>query len=429
MTTQIRSLGFTNSLQRLTWNGPNNTQITAYIWGAGGGRGGNDRGSGGLGSGGGYTEVGFVINNGDVVDIAVGGPGGNGVSGRGSAPGGAAGASYTTDTVFNSRTAIASPTVITSTNSNYVGFLNTYGIWTNPVSATYFDRTYTVNFPVSINYDFVASCDNYGTIYLDDEPILDVQGFTSTYSTTRTVSAGNHTVRMYGVNTGGPGSMALTINGGQSYSGGRGGVAGPRGSSGGGGGGGGATVIFKNNVPLAVAGGGGGGGGAGSPSSGSSAPGSRGQAADGISAGQSGQNKSGDGGGGGAGGGGMGGGNGGLTRGGDSGAEAGAFGRSSAPSENPSGTFAGGRNNAYYPGSAGSAGSAGAAVLVFEIPGIFAHDGTSFQPVNNSWIKVNDTWREIQSSYIKTNGVWTMVAGGAAPDFIKISGNFGSSPR
>jgi hypothetical protein len=437
MRTTVRTLGFTNSLQRLIWTSGDNTSVTAYLWGAGGGGGGNDSGIGGTGGGGGFTEVTFSVNNGDVIDVAVGGGGGGGASGRGSAPGGAGGASYTLDTVFNSRTAPASPPVVPSTNSAYVSFLNTYGVWVNPISATFFDRTYTVNFPVTGNYTFVSSCDNYGTIFLDGAAILDVPGFGSTYSTVRTVSSGIHQIRMYGVNTGGPGSMALTVNGGSSYSGGRGGTAGPAGSSGGGGGGGGATVIFKNGVPLAVAAGGGGGGGGGNVGTrnGDNAPGSAGQAAVGVTAGQNGQDKSGDGGGGGAGGGGLGGGNGGAVRSGDQAGFAGSFGLSSSPFQNPNGAIPGGRNNINYVGSAGTggprtgSGSAGLAVLSFDTPGIHVNDGTAFQPINKVWVKVNNIWQEVKSTYIKDGGIWKPVLGSTVPEFVQISGNFGTAPR
>lgn len=94
MSKQIRALGFTNSLQQLIWNGNNSTSVIAYLWGAGGGGGGNDSGSGGRGSGGGFTQHNFVVNSGDVIEVAVGGRGGAGASRQGSAAGGAGGASY-----------------------------------------------------------------------------------------------------------------------------------------------------------------------------------------------------------------------------------------------------------------------------------------------------------------------------------------------
>ena len=73
MSSTTRSLGFTNSLQRLVWqsNSGSNLEIVAHLWGGGGGGGGSDRGTGGSGSGGGYSPVSFTVSNGDVIDIAI----------------------------------------------------------------------------------------------------------------------------------------------------------------------------------------------------------------------------------------------------------------------------------------------------------------------------------------------------------------------
>jgi hypothetical protein len=437
MSIQTTTLGFTNSLQRLVWPSGADVPVTAYLWGGGGGGGGNDSAAGGPGGGGGFTEITFTVSAGDVIDVAVGGPGGGGASGRGSAAGGSAGASYVSEQIFDTRSAVSSPPVIASTNSAYVSFLNSYGIWVNPVSARDFDRSYTVNFPLTGKYTFTSSADNYADIYLDGDLVGHVPGYSATYTFDRDVTAGNHTIRIVAVNTGGPGSVALTVSGGTSYSGGRGGAAGPAGSSGGGGGGGGATVLFKNGTPVAVASGGGGGGGAGNRgiSRGDAAPGSDGQAAEGITAGQNGQSHPGDGGGAGGGGGGLGGGNGGLVRDGDQGARAGAFGLSTSPAQTPNGPNAGNNLSPFYIGSVGtggataSGGTAGAAVLVFNVPGIFVKDGPSFEPVNKIWTLVENKWEEVKIAYIKTDGVWTPIAGSFAPAFSKITGNFGINPR
>jgi hypothetical protein len=155
----------------------------------------------------------------------------------------------------------------------------------------------------------------------------------------------------------------------------------------------------------------------------------------GISAGQSGQNKNGDGGGGGGGGGGLGGGNGGFAVDGDRGGLAGVNGLSSSPAQNPVGRVPGGQTNPYYPGSAGqggiaaAGGNAGAAVLLFAVPGIFVNNGTSFAPVNETWVNVNNEWKQAQAIYIKIDGVWTPAAGSLAPEFIKTDTNFGIAPR
>ena len=226
-------------MQRLVWPRGQNIPVTAYLWGAGGGGGGNDSRAGGAGSAGGYAEINFTVSEGDVIEVAVGGGGGAGATtpGVGGSPGGTGGASTTSATGFDTRSAATSPPVIAYSNSAYVGFLNQYGVWVNPVSARDFDRSYVVNFPVTANYTFIASCDNFGTIYLDGVPILDVPGFQATYSTTLGISPGLRTVRIIGVNTGGPGAVALTITGGLAYSGGGGGGTGgyQRGSGGAGG--------------------------------------------------------------------------------------------------------------------------------------------------------------------------------------------------
>jgi len=429
------TLGYTPGIQRLIWPSGTDIPVTAYLWGGGGGGGGSDARPGGAGTGGGFTQVNFSVSAGDVIEAAVGGGGGGGPSGRTGGVGGVAGSGYVSNILFDTRTAVTSPPVIPSTNTSYVTFLNTHGVWVNPVTARDFDRSYVVNFPVTANYTFTASADNSAKIYVDDSFIGDVPGFTATYTLTVNVLAGPHTIRIVGVNTGGPGSVALTIEGGSSYSGGNGGPPGASGTSGGGGGGGGATVIFKNGVPLAVAAGGGGGGGGGRNTAGNDAPGDRGQAAEGETAGQNGQRRTTDGGGGGAGGGGLGGGNGGFIVSGDSGANAGSFGLSSSPAQNPNGRDPGGRNNLYYPGAAGiggagaSNGTTGAAVLLFQVPGVFVHTETSFEPVKQIWVKVNEAWQPVQSTRIKSDGVWKATLDSFVPSFSVIDANFGIAAR
>jgi hypothetical protein len=437
MTTQIRALGYTNSLQQLVWAGTNNTRVTAYLWGGGGGGGGNDSGSGGSGSGGGFTQYTFTVDDGDVIQVAVGGKGFAGSSGASAAAGGRGGSSYFDSSVFDSRTATASPPTVASTNSAYVSFLNAYGVWNSDIGSASFDRTYNVSFPATGAYTFTASCDNFGTVSLDGTDILSVPGFRSTYTVSQTVTAGVHTVRMLGTNTGGPGSFGLTITNasGQGYYGGVGGAAGPAGSSGGGGGGGGATVLLINGSVVAVAGGGGGGGGAGNVGTrnGDNAPGSAGQSGT-ATVGGDGAIKGGDGGGGGGGGGGLLGGLGGGLRDGDQGALAGSFGLTSSPASNPNGRNPGGQNSKYYAGTPGfggasaADGTSGYAVFEFGLTGVFVHEDQSFigaQP----FLKFNDVWNTIQAIWVKFDGAWEPVIGYTAPEFTSVSDNFGGPGR
>jgi hypothetical protein len=432
----VRPAGYTGSLQRIVWAQGNNVPVTAYLWGGGGGGGGNDSGPGGNGGGAGFSQISFIANVGDTIEVAVGGSGGGGQSGSNGA-GGTAGASYTTENLFNTIDNIASPPVFKQFNSAYCTFLNTYGVWINPSSATIFDRTYTVNFPVTGNYQFTACADNSARFFVDGTEFFYADNFTSPYTVGYEVTAGNHSIRILGTNTGGPGAVALTIGQGDSYSGGRGGNSGASGSSGAGGGGGGATVVILNGVPIGAAAGGAGGGGGGNSGvrNGESAPGTGGQAAIGQNAGQNGTNKAGDGGGGGGGGGGWGGGQGGLLPGGDQGGYAGSFGLSSSPFENPSGRNPGGRSNQYWRNtgvggtSGGGGGTTGYAVFEFEVPGTFVHSGGSFQPVVQTYIKVNDAWTPVQSTYVKENGVWVPVNGSYAPGFVDVPDRFGINPR
>jgi len=433
----VRPAGYTGSLQRMIWTQGNAVSATAYLWGGGGGAGGADSANGGDGGGAGFSVVNFTVNEGDTIEVAVGGAGGGGQGRAGDAAGGVAGASYVADYQFNTRDASTSPPVYPQFNSAYCTFLNTYGVWVNPTSAAVFDRTYTVNFPTTGNYQFTACADNSARFFIDDVEVFYADNFTAPWTVGYSVTAGNHTLRILGTNTGGPGAVALTIGGGASYSGGRGGNSGPSGSSGAGGGGGGATVLILNSAVIGLAGGGGGGGGGGNSgaATGGTAPGPNGQAA-GFNSGQNGTNKAGDGGGGGGGGGGLAGGNGGTTPGGDQGGYAGYYGSSQgSTTADPSGRTPGGTNNQYWSGagrggaSNGGLGITGFATFEFDVSGIFVHNGGSFKPVNATYIKANGTWNSIKSIYIKQSGTWIPINGSYAPVFQNVPNSFGVNPR
>lgn len=441
MPTTTRVLGFTSGVQRLIWSGPPGT-IYAYLWGGGGGLGGNDSYRGGNGTGGGYTSNSFTVVDGDVIDVAVGGGGGNGLSGVSGYGGGAAGASLSLSLLtFDTRTAITSPPVGVYSNPNWSSFLNTYGVWeASTAGAVNFERTYSVNFPTTGLYTFTFSVDNYGDVSVDGTVVISLSGssrenYARSFQTTVNVSAGTRNVRVRGVNTGGPGSIAVTIAGGVTLSGGRGGNPGPAGTSGGGGGGGGATGILLNSTLLSVAGGGGGGGGGGRLSVGQTAPGNRGQAGVGTYAGQDGQDHPGDGGGGGGGGGGWAGGNGGAIGGGDVGANAGSFGLGSSISENPSGINPGGRTNQYYKAgiaqgaTASQPSTGGYAAIVIETTGTNINAGGTYIPVQNTYIKDGGIWKEAKTIWIKDGGIWKPVDGGVPPVFNVVPNTIGVNSR
>jgi len=438
----VRQLGYTGTVQSLTWEKGNNIPIRAYLWGGGGGGGGNDSARGGFGGGGGFAEVNFTISAGDEISVAVGGSGGQGASGAQGQGGGTPGAGYVpmvNGNIFNTRTAAAAPPTFAQFNPNYCAFLNTNGVWESNTRTQDFDRSYTVTFPSTGLYTFTASADNSAVISLDGTPLFSATTYTSTFEQPAQVTAGTHTVRIQALNTGGPGSVALTISTGQSYSGARGGNAGGSGTSGGGGGSGGATVLLLNGIVIGVAGGGGGGGGGGNGPVGQDAPGPNGRSTNPTTNGQNGVNKNGDGGGGGGGGGGYDGGNGGQTPGGDNGGQAGSWGSSYSTNgsvQNPTGIAAAGSDQPYYSNQRAQgginykAGTTGFAAIEFgPLNGLYVHTSGSFTEVDNSYIKVNGAWTLIKNTYIKSNGIWNAIVGSFSPVFNQSTDLFGVNPR
>lgn len=442
MPTTTRVLGFTNGVQRLIWSGPPGT-IYAHLWGGGGGAGGVDAvGTRASGTGGGYAFDTFTVVDGDVIDVAVGGAGGNGLSSSSGFGGGSAGASLSLSSLtFDTRTASASPPVGVYFDPNWGSFLNTYGVWeASALGAVNFERIYSVNFPTTGLYTFTFSVDNYGDVSVDGTVVISLAGksrenFTRSFQTTVNISAGFHNIRVRGVNTGGPGSIAVTIAGGVTLSGGRGGNPGAVGSSGGGGGGGGASGILLNNNIMSIAGGGGGGGGGGRFTAGEPAPGTAGQSSTGVYAGQNGEDHPNDGGGGGGGGGGWQSGNGGASGLFDRGGQAGSFGLSSAPGGNPSGTTPGGVGSAYYKSGIAQGATAdqpatgGYAAIVIETTGTNINAGGTYIPVQNTYVRDGGIWKEVKTIWIKDGEIWKPVDGGIPPVFNTIPDTIGVNSR
>ena len=435
----LRDLGYTGTVESLTWTQGTNVPVRAYLWGGGGGGGGNDSARGGDGGGAGFSLVDFTVSAGDTIQIAVGGsggPGGSGQSGQGAGP---AGGGLVTIPVFNTRTAVSSPEVYDQFNSNFGSFLNTYGVWESNKNAQDFDRTYVINFPSSALYTFVAAVSGEALVDIDGVNNFTANSATVPFTQPVTLAAGSHTIRIRATRATAPGSVALTISTGQSYSGARGGNAGGSGTSGGGGGSGGATVLLVNNIVIGVAGGGGGGGGGGNGPIGESAPGPNGRATNPETNGQNGTNKNGDGGGGGGGGGGYDGGNGGATPGGDTGGQAGSWGSSYSTNgsvQNPTGRTAAGVNQPYYSSQRAQGGvnrrtgTTGFAAIEFgPLNGLYVHTSGSFTEVDNAYIKVNGAWTLIQNTYIKSNGIWNAIVGSFSPVFNQSSTEFGVNPR
>lgn len=225
MTTLTRPLGMTQTRQTLTFpaNGydPN---VTAYLWGGGGGAGGNDGiRSGGAGTGGGYVRADFTVSPGDTIEITVGAGGSCGVN---SGPANA----YLTP-IFNTRTAIpngrstALPQASNTYISNWSAFLNQTSVWNTGTSITgattnlsqtlTFDQSYTVFFELAINYVFTLAAFYQATVYLDGEVLIE-SGLdswqnqnTAGLQFVRTITPGQHTIRI--VATANPGATYGTF--------------------------------------------------------------------------------------------------------------------------------------------------------------------------------------------------------------------------
>jgi hypothetical protein len=171
-----------------------------------GGRGGNaydeDNDSGASGGGGGAS---WVAVEGTIVCAGAGGGGAGGLGDDGAGRPGRAG--LPGGVYVGSQSGIYAVTLSYAWNN----FMNSYAVWGNGN-----DYTVTLNFPVTGIHTFNYAVDNYGQVFLDGNAIITLSGSSSShYSTTTTytanVAAGNHTIRVTGVNTGGPAGVAAQI--------------------------------------------------------------------------------------------------------------------------------------------------------------------------------------------------------------------------
>ena len=106
--------------------------------------------------------------------------------------------------------------------NDWCSFLNQYGVWGDLNQSASYSASFVVNFPVTGTYTFTSSADDNAAISLDSGAILTAGGFTTTYTTTITVSAGNHTISWSASNNAGtPAGFALVVtdaNGNQVFS-------------------------------------------------------------------------------------------------------------------------------------------------------------------------------------------------------------------
>lgn len=172
-----------------------------------GGRSGPGGSSGSGGGGGGATAL-WKLNNGvkDFIAISGGGAGGGG--------GGNYGSGYIVSTYdpYAQAPKIDLYYPQAGYNSAWHFLLNTYGVWNGNG-----DYTYQFYFPQDGVYTFNLSVDNYGILYVDNVEVLRTQqnsagtNYSQVTSTTKYITAGWKTIKVYGVNTGGPGGIGASI--------------------------------------------------------------------------------------------------------------------------------------------------------------------------------------------------------------------------
>lgn len=142
------------------------------------------------------AEGDVIFNNGGLIAISSSGT----VSG--------VGGGFTTQSQPTPRNIFKSPN-----NSGYCTFLNQYGVWNTPDSqySSSYNASFTVSIPTTGTYTITSSADDNAVVSLDSTAILTVSGYTTTYTTTRTITAGDHTISWTANNTGYVAAFGLTI--------------------------------------------------------------------------------------------------------------------------------------------------------------------------------------------------------------------------
>lgn len=445
----IRAIGYSDSLQTLTWPEIPSTPVTAHLWGGGGGGGGSDAGSskeqqrGGNGSGGSYARRSWSVQSGDVLTIGVGEGGWGGQSAKGNAAGGAGGRGYYRSYLDSANIRNLPGFQPGAYSTRWIQWLIDRSMWSNPYQLYWDFDGLDIGFGRSDHVTFCTSVDDRGSLSIDGSVVIPAMtNFRSRRLNSIYLSKGFHKIGWNVDNSGGS-NYGLGITAITSYNGGRGSNAGPTPYSGAGGGGGAATVLFYNDEVWCIAGGGAGGGGGGKNQPNyPDAPGPNlHHAPDGIHFGGDGQIKGGDGGGAGGGGGGYAGGNGGMVNNGDANGQGGSYGtglgdftaassnRIVAESKNPYAKSGDGGIGVYAVHKEGLKGENGYAVLAFEVAPIVIKNSGLWKDVEKVYIRHQGSWQNAKAVYIKKNGVWLPCAGVAAPVFNSIANTFGFEYR
>jgi hypothetical protein len=355
-----------------------------------GGTGGNAGPYGVSGGGGGGGAASLIWKNGlfgyqlfdNIIAVSPGGPGGGG---GGYGGGGYSGGAVSLVPIVGKYYPIAAQ------NGAYCAFLNTYGIWDNSVDEHY---PYEVYFPTNGYYTFRLSADNFGYIYVDNSDFVgntpgnypSYSDFNQIHEFSHYVSAGWHTVDVYGRNFGGPASVAAAI-----------------------------ISPYSSNYTWTTR----------------DAYDARSNVRNGR--GGKGQDRQSDGGGGGGGGGGLYGGAGGVITGGDVGAYSGDYGFTYVADYAQSYNRLLENNNPYGYGMGGGIsngipdnGRAGAAIIESVQTDIKYKSSGQFIDVKEIFVK-SGGWNKVKEVYVKDSGIWKRVYGDNIPDVYSLSVSFNNT--
>ena len=100
-------------------------------------------------------------------------------------------------------------------NSTWVQFLNDNAVWNGKGGQV--DGTWNFSVPTDAYYQVSGSCDNYGTVWIDGMQVLDIRDFNNAWVTSVWLKAGNHSIRVYGKDTGGDYGVAVTVEESNTY--------------------------------------------------------------------------------------------------------------------------------------------------------------------------------------------------------------------
>lgn len=96
------------------------------------------------------------------------------------------------------------------TDSGWCQFLSSNGVWTNQYS-NQIDTSWTLTVPANGYYTVNASCDNWGTVWIDNLPVLDIRDYGNVWSSSAYLTAGTHTIRVLGHDNGGNYGVGVTV--------------------------------------------------------------------------------------------------------------------------------------------------------------------------------------------------------------------------